>query len=199
MEIINCEQGTPEWFEARKGKVTGSHAQAIATMGKGLDTYVVELMAEMFSSKEKEHFTNEHTERGNELEAQARSIYELETGNVVEQIGFAKYNEFVGSSPDGLINPYGLAEIKCPEDKVYFKILMGGRAEIDTGYIWQMQMNMLILDREWCDLIYYNPNFKKSTCIFRIERDAEKVKKLLSGFIVAEEKIKLYKNIYQNL
>ena len=65
MKIINCEQGTPEWFEERKGIMTASHAQAIGNAGKGLDTYIHELMAEYYSSGEKEQFSNKHTERGN--------------------------------------------------------------------------------------------------------------------------------------
>ena len=75
----DINQGSPEWFEIRVGKVTASHAQAIGNNGKGLDTYLLEVVSEMFSSSEKEHYSNEHTERGNELEPIARSMYELYT------------------------------------------------------------------------------------------------------------------------
>ena len=79
MKIIkDIEQGSQDWFDIRKGKMTASHAQAIGNQGKGLETYIYELMAEYFSSGEKEQFSNEHTERGNELETLARQIYELE-------------------------------------------------------------------------------------------------------------------------
>jgi hypothetical protein len=33
-------QGSPEWFKIRKGKMTASHATAIGNAGKGLQTYV---------------------------------------------------------------------------------------------------------------------------------------------------------------
>ena len=180
-------QGSPEWFEIRVGKVTASHAQAIGNNGKGLDTYLLEVASEMFSSSEKEHYSNEHTERGNELEPIARSMYELQNDVEVEEIGFAEYNDFVGCSPDGLVGKDGMIEIKCPDDKTYFNLLMNEK--IDNAYIWQCQMNMLILERKWCDLVFYNPNFEKSMKIFRLEPDKEMFSKLKEGFEKAEAEI----------
>ena len=180
-------QGSPEWFEIRVGKVTASHAQAIGNNGKGLDTYLLEVVSEMFSSSEKEHYSNEHTERGNELEPIARSMYELQNDVEVEEIGFAEYNDFVGCSPDGLVGKDGMIEIKCPDDKTYFNLLMNEK--IDNAYIWQCQMNMLILERKWCDLVFYNPNFEKSMKIFRLEPDKEMFSKLKEGFEKAEAEI----------
>lgn len=88
MKIIKeIEQQSPEWFKIREGKMTASHAQAIGNAGKGLETYVYDLVAEEYSSAEKEHFTNEHTERGNELEEVARGIYELEN-NVIRRASY---------------------------------------------------------------------------------------------------------------
>ena len=180
-------QGSPEWFEIRVGKVTASHAQAIGNNGKGLDTYLLEVASEMFSSSEKEHYSNEHTERGNELEPIARSMYELQNDVEVEEIGFAEYNDFVGCSPDGLVGKDGMIEIKCPDDKTYFNLLMNEK--IENAYIWQCQMNMLILERKWCDLVFYNPNFEKSMKIFRLEPDKEMFSKLKEGFEKAEAEI----------
>jgi len=190
-------QGTPEWFSIRKGKATASHAQAIGNNGKGLDTYINQVMAEYFSSAEKEQYSNEHTERGNELEPTARSMYELENDCEVEQIGFCELNEFVGCSPDGLVGEDGMIEIKCPEDKVYFDIIINEK--IDSGYMWQCQMNMFILERKWCDLIFYNPNFKKSMKIFRLVPDEKMQEDLKEGFKKVEERIKELKNKYQKL
>lgn len=185
-------QGTDEWFAIRKGKMTASHAQAIGNCGKGLDTYITELMAEFYSSGEKEQFTNKHTERGNELEPIARSMYELETGNIVTQIGFM-HNEYVGASVDGLVGEDGLIEIKCVDDVSYFKHLLYGQAEVDTKYIWQVQMQLLVTGRKWCDLVVYNPNYEKSMCIFRIEPDQEKIESLEKGIIKGIELIKIIK------
>ncbi len=192
-------QGSDEWFKLRADKVSASHATAIASQGKGLETYINELMADYFSSKDKDHFSNEHTDRGNELEPLARSIYELENNVTVDQVGFIEHNEFVGCSPDGLINEDGGLEIKSPDDKTYFKILMDGEKEIASDYIWQCQMNLLIAERKYWDLCFYNPNYPKSTVVFRIYPDLEKQTKLRQGFMIAEEKIKQLKNKYNNL
>ena len=73
-------QGTDEWFTIRSGKMTASHAQEIGNSGKGLQTYVYNLLAEKYSKADRENFSNSHTERGVELEPIARSMYELESG-----------------------------------------------------------------------------------------------------------------------
>lgn len=195
MKIINnIEQGTPEWFAIRKGKMSASHAQAIGNSGRGLETYIYELMAEYYSSEEKEQFSNEHTERGNKLESTARGIYELENGVEIKQVGFVEHNDYVGCSPDGLVSEDGLVEIKCPNDTEYLKYLLFGEKQIDTKYIWQCQMQMLITERKWNDLIIYNPNFKKSILVFRQTPDREKFEALEIGFKMGQEKILEIKN-----
>lgn len=189
----NILQGSDEWFAIRKGKMTASHAQAVGNCGKGLDTYITEIMAEFYSSGEKEQFTSKHIERGNELEPLARSMYELETGNDVKEVGFIEMNEYAGCSPDGLINEDGLIEIKCVDDVSYFKHLLNGIDEVDTKYIWQVQMQLLITGREWCDLCVYCPNFRKSMSIFRVYPDKEKHEKLKKGIAKGIELIKQIK------
>ena len=188
MKISYCEQLSEEWFNSRVGHMTGSHAQAIANCGKGLDTYIRKTMSEVYSSGERENFSNKHTDRGNELEPIARNIYELETGNDVKQVGFIKHNNYVMCSPDGLIDDDGGIEIKCIDDFGYFNLLLDEK--IDTKYIWQIQMNLLISKRKWWDFVVYNPNFKKSIIIQRILPDKEKFAKLEQGLIEGEKQIK---------
>ena len=183
-------QQSDEWYKIRRGKITASHATAIANCGKGLNSYILEIMADYFSCAEKEQFSNKHTERGNKLEPIARSIYEIETGNQVKQVGFIEYNDYVGCSPDGLVGDDGGIEIKCPDDKEYFKLLLEKEGAISSDYMWQVQMNLLITERKWWDLIFYNPNYKQTIIVFRIYPDEEAQKKLKQGFIIAEKKIK---------
>lgn len=183
-------QGSPEWFAIRKGKMSGSHAQCIAAQGKGLETYIYEILAEKYSSAQKEHFTNEHTERGIELEHEARSLFELETGKTVEQVGFVEYNDFSGCSPDGLLDNDGIVEIKCHSDVVHLKFILNSISEIDSKYEWQMQMNMLVTGRSYCLYIAYNPNFERSLLIFRIDANPEKQEKIKAGLVKGEEIMK---------
>jgi len=179
MKIHNVEQGTNEWFEIRKGKMTASHAQEVGSNGKGLETYVYNILAEQYSSAERESYTNEHMQRGNELEPVARGIYELSMNTQVKEVGFIEHDEYSGCSPDGLIDEDGGIEIKCPSDPVYFKMLVNRKP--DSKYVWQCQMTMMITGRKWWDLVYYNPNFKDSMITFRIEADEEKHEKLRAG------------------
>ena len=197
MKIHNLEQQSKEWFDCRKGHLTASHAQAIGNSGKGLDTYVLELMSEYYSSGEKEHYTNKHTERGNELEPIARDIYEIETGNKVDEVGFCEMSEFIGCSPDGLVEEDGGIEIKSIDDKGYFDLLIN--ESIDSSYLWQIQMNLLVTERKWWDFVAYNPNFEKSIYIKRIYPNDEKIEKLKTGIEKAINLINKIKSSYENL
>jgi putative phage-type endonuclease len=196
-KIDASEQQSGEWFAIRKGKMTASHAQAIGNCGKGLDTYIIELMADYYSSGEKEHFSNKHTDRGNELEPIARSMYELENMVDVEQVGFI-YSDYVGVSPDGLVGDDGLIEIKCVNDTDYFKHVLNGESEIDTKYIWQAQMQLLVTGRKWNDVVFYNPNFEKSMCVYRLYPDQEKHQALKKGIEIGISKIKEIKQTYES-
>lgn len=193
MQIHNFAQGTPEWLAVRKGKMTASHAQAIANQGKGLDTYIYQLMSEQYSSGEKDYFSNRHIERGNELEGLARELYALQNDVLVEQVGFIEHSEFVGCSPDGLVGEEGGIEIKCKDDFSYFKNLINGDREIESAYVWQIQMNLLITQRKWWDYVAYNPNFKQSLIITRFYPDEIKFQMLLDGFELGKSKIEQIK------
>jgi len=193
MQIIkNIPQQSDEWFAMRKGVMTASHAQAIGSCGKGLDSYILELMADFYAITS-DFYTNPDMERGNELEASARLVYEMEKGVTVEEVTFVKMDDCIGCSPDGLIGDDGLLEIKCPNNKNYFLIMLDPK-NIDTKYLWQMQMQMLVTGRKWCDYMAYNPNFEKHFTIYRFGVDAEKQSKLLQGFEVGKRAIMELKN-----
>lgn len=188
------QQGSPEWHELRSTRMTASHAQAIATNGKGLKTYVREKMCALFSTGEQISYTNANMENGLEREEIAAMLYEFETGNKTEIIGFEIYNDYIGASPDRLVGNEGLIEIKSPTDKVYFNLLLDKK--IDTKHEWQMQMQTLVCKRAWCDYVVYNPNFKQQLFIKRVFADKEKFAKLEIGF---ESGIKMIKEIKKEM
>lgn len=187
MQTIDVIQGTDEWLEARKLKMTASHAQQIGNMGKGLETYIYDICAEYLSTAEKEVFSNGHTERGNAYESEARSIYELESGNTVHQVGFCQLDDFAGCSPDGLIGDDGLVEIKCLSDRLY--LIQITTKKIVSTYLWQMQMQLYVTGRQWCDFVAYNPNYKNPIYIQRVTPDTEKFKALEQGLIKGKKMI----------
>jgi len=189
MIIHDMEQRSDEWYKIRELKLTASNATAIASSGKGLETYTTKIVSEYFSSSEEESYSNKHIERGIELESEARSIYELETSNVVKEVGFIEHSENVGCSPDGLIEKDGGIEIKCNEDKAYTELAISDK--VDTTYMWQMQMSILICNCKWWDFVCYNPNYKRSIYIKRITLDTTAQDKLLKGIGKGVEQIKL--------
>ena len=193
MEIHKLEQRTDEWYELRrKYPLTASNAQAIGNNGKGLETLVWSVLADKYSFADKENITNKDMERGVELEAQARAIYELETGNTVTEVGFVtneKVSPVCGASPDGIVGDDGLLEIKCFDDAKHFKYAVHG-LEIESQYEWQVQMQMLVTERKWCDFVAYNPNYKKSLLVKRIERDDVFIEALKVGLKKGEILIK---------
>ena len=193
MKIHNFEQRTDEWYAIRKGKMTASNAETIIANGKGLETYIYNLMAEYYSSAEKENYINADMQRGIDLEPEARLEFEFYTGLDVQEVGFIEYNDFIGVSPDGLIGDDGLIEIKCPNDSIYFKLLLSNN--IKPEYIAQMQMQMYVTDRQYCYFVSYNPNFEKSLYIKKITRDEEMIDKLKKGL---ERGTQLIKEIKKN-
>jgi len=199
MKIHNFEQLSDDWFDIRKGKMTASHAQAIATAGGGLDTYLKNMMAEFYSSGIKEHFSNKDTDRGNELEPQARILYELETGIDVDEVGFIEFDKYTGISPDGLVKKNGGVEIKCLNDNNHFNMTIEGIKSIESKYMWQIQMSLYLTKRDWWDYVGYNPNFEKSLLIYRILPDLEKFKKLENGIKIGKARIKEIKELYSNI
>ena len=185
-------QGSPEWFKIRKDKMTASHATAIGNAGKGLQTYVRNIIKDMIH--EPENYISKDMERGNELEPIARQVYEFEKNILIQEVGFVELNKYVGCSPDGLtIMVDGGAEIKARNDEKHFGLLLGDK--VDSGTIWQIQMNMLICKSKWWDFVSYNPNFKRSLFVERFYPDLIKHNQLLKGFELGE---KMIKNLLEN-
>ena len=191
------EQRSDEWFQAKKGKMSASNADIILANGKGLETYIYSLMAEYFSNAEKEHYTNADIERGILLEPEAKIEFQFYTGLDIKEVGYVEFNEYILVSPDGLIGDDGLIEIKCPNDSIYFKLLLSNN--IKPEYIAQMQMQMYVTDRQYCYFVSYNPNFEKSLYIKKINRDEEMIEKLKKGLERGTELIKEIKENFRKV
>lgn len=182
------EQRSEKWFEIKKLHLTASHATAIRANGKGLDTYVKDLVREYYSSGVYEEFSddlnNRHTIRGNKFEDMARQIYELETGNTVRQVAFVEMSKHVGCSPDGLVNKDGLIEIKCMGDKRFYEYLT--TEKIDSDHYNQMQMQLYVTKRKWCDYFVFNPNFTPNYIMVRVLPDMEAIMQIKAGLARGE-------------
>lgn len=158
----NCEQGSNAWHELRCGRITASKFKEVvsakSTLGyKGL---INTCIGEILSQTIEESYSNDNMQRGIELEPDAANSYELENEVELKEIGFLTnsnlHEEYVGVSPDRLIYDDGLLEIKCPLMKTHIGYLRAGK--LPNEYKWQVQGQLLISERKYCDFMSHYPN-----------------------------------------
>lgn len=176
MQIIkDIPQGSEEWTQLRLGVATASNFNKIITAtGKEsatLEKYALQLATESTLFSAEPNFKNEIMARGNELEAEARQVYQEETFNIVEEITMFKSDcGNFGYSPDGLVANDGLIEIKCPLATTHFQYILDDK--VPSDYWQQLQGGLWVSGRNWIDFVSYHPNFKeKKLFIKRVERD----------------------------
>ena len=176
------EQGTNEWHLLRLGKVTASRITDVLSKGKsgesaGRKNYRMELVVQRLTGLPGESFTSAAMEHGVLTEPKARFAYEAEKQQFVEQVAFVDHPsiEWFGCSPDGLVND-GLIEIKCGNSSTAVEYLMD--AKPPTKYIPQMQCQMAVTGRQWCDFVSFDPRLPDDLQLFvvRLERDEDYIK-----------------------
>ena len=117
---------------------------------------------------------------GIECEPEARAAYAFAQDVEMEEVGFIDHPsiEMVGCSPDGLVGKDGLVEIKCPNTATHIDTLLTGK--IDLAYVDQMQFQMGVTGREWCDYVSYDKRLPEPMRLFvcRIPRDQKRITKL---------------------
>jgi len=163
------EQRTPEWFEQRKGRVTGSVVGAIL----GLSPYmtradVLRSMVRASMGAPSEFTGNVATEWGTYNEAGAIQEFEMETSERVNPMPFVEYEDWLGASPDGQVTGNRLLEVKCPygirkDENPIFKM----PHEL-PHYLAQMQVQMFCTGHLSCYFFQWTPY---GTCNKLIHRD----------------------------
>lgn len=182
MIIHDCIQGTDDWHKLRLGKVTASRfSDAMAGgAGKTRKAYMIKLIAERLTGEPQEGYTNAVMQRGNEIEPHAREYYNLLNDITVKEVGFVELDENIGASPDGLVGEEGLLEIKCPNSATHIEYLLAGK--LPATYKRQVQGQLWVTDREWCDFVSYDPRVTSRPYFCeRIDRDNEYIKDLRIG------------------
>lgn len=188
MNIVDCEQGTPEWLAARAGRVTASMISAVLMKPEtaGYRDYQAQIVAEILTGKPQgSDFTNAAMQFGTETEPLARSAYEAETGFSVDQVGMVIHPTIgrAGASPDGLVGNSGLAEIKCPKVATHLAYLVAG--VVPAGYKNQMMWQMACTGMDWCDFISFRPDLPENLQLFvvRYKKDAAEILKLETAVV----------------
>lgn len=145
------QQRTEEWFEKRKNRVTASNVGAILGLSPFMKSEdVMRNMVRQYHDYPSEFTGNPATNYGTYNEPNALADYQLKFDKKVELTGFHTYEDWLGASPDGLIDTDGLIEIKCPygqrdKNPPEFKSI-----DYQTHYWAQIQIQLLVTGRQWC-------------------------------------------------
>ena len=206
MDGRNIYQGTPEWFNDRLFHFTSSELYKLLTeprskqdqeAGKPSMTmaeYIFEKLAEDLTGRYDDSLDTKALRWGETYEADARLVYETVTGNSVDLCGFIEWSKIFGGSPDGLVGDDGIIEIKCPYSTANHVryLLLENQYELNglkPEYYTQIQGNLLVTGRKWCDFISYDPRCVRAEFalkILRVDRDEEFIKRIKDALDKAE-------------
>jgi hypothetical protein len=179
--VTDIEQGTPEWLALRLGIATASELDCLMVNGKGeagfgvaAFTYMDQLIGERITEEAAElPFQTKATIRGHELEQVARSLYEDRETVTTTQVGII-LNHGIGYSPDALVGPNGLTEIKTKLPKFQVGVILAG--EVPKEHVHQCQGGLWASEREWIDFISYWPGMP--LFVKRMYRDEVMIRKI---------------------
>lgn len=178
-------QGSPEWLDARCGKVTASRvADILAVKRDGKPTaererYLMELVGERLTGLTTQHYLTGPMLDGSEREPQAADAYAFLHGVEVERVGFVDHPTIAmaGASPDRLVGADGLVEFKCPTLRTHLETLLAG--EIPEDHRPQMRWQMACTGRTWCDFASWHPSVPPALRLWvkRLHRDEAQIAK----------------------
>lgn len=198
------EPNREDWHQKRLGKLTASRFEDMMQkgtkgnrFGNAAMKYVYEKVAELLTNSP-HTVTSQAMEWGTDTEAEAIEKYMEATGNDVTPSDFIDYGSFAGGTPDGLVGEDGIIEVKCPFNPAnHCETIITN--EVPEKYYMQIQGNLMVTGREWCDYISYDPRVQEKTLqifIKRVPRDQETID-LISERI--EEVSKLVQELYNKL
>ena len=179
LEIIDCEQCSPEWYQARLGLVTASEFATVMAKGKNggesrqRRTYMLKLIGEILTGEPSESYTNAHMERGKLMEEEARNYYAFMADIEPQHVGFLKRGR-TGCSPDSFIGSDGMHEIKTKLPHLHIDVMLAD--QLPPEHKAQCQGGLWVAEREWIDFQSYWPRLPPF--IKRVYRDETYIKTL---------------------
>lgn len=210
----DIKQGSDAWVNIRAGKITSSVAKNLFAkardktqpFGAAAMTDAMTIAIERMTGKPAptKQFFSKQTDRGNTLEPKAREYYELAKMAKVKEVGFIDCGKY-GTSPDAVILPKGLCEIKSYSDAAkIMKAALGKNKEHDLQIKWHLFCGQDVEDAdgnqysfEWCDYTGYYPELPRACAINRYYQDSLQNKLFENALIryeeVIEELIEKYK------
>ena len=190
-------QGSDEWLEHRRGRITGSEVKQLLTPTLKIASndksraYIWELAAQRISGYIEPVWVSDDMLRGHRDEIEALALYGKKYADV-GATGFVT-REFprvtIGCSPDGIVGDDGIVECKSRRQKYQIKsIVEAARGNgVPDEYILQIQSNLLVTGRKWCDFISYSGGLPMQ--VERVEADTEIQEAILEACVKAEAEV----------
>jgi hypothetical protein len=195
MIILNQEQGTPEWREARRGVLSASSFHKLITSAGKPSSQAQGLISEVILGKYYDKYpdivTTPAMQHGIDLEPEARNCFEFMHDAEVKETGFILHDSGkYGCSPDGLIGDDSGLEIKCPTDSVMLGYERNPKTLV-SKYIQQVTGCMMVTNRKSWYLFAYS-ELIAPVCI-KINLDEEYAGLLETEIIKAHNEVVNYK------
>jgi putative phage-type endonuclease len=168
-DTSTLEQRTPEWHEARRGRITASMVGAILGHSPWMSRDdAMRTLVRSWHKAPSEFTGNVATMYGVQWEPHALMDYVAETGHAVTEAGLITRDDWAGASPDGLIGLVGGLEIKCPYKFRHASRDEEPRAEFaplaeQPHYYDQVQFSMWVTQRAWWDFFQWAPDLDPVT------------------------------------
>lgn len=156
-------------LKARPKSGKGSSAKLVydySKLSEGAMTYVSEKVAEVLTGQAKQTGYAFPMVWGKEHEDEAADFFAEKTKLNPEKVGFFKYTDHAGGSPDRMVGADAILELKCPYDPVHQVnyLLLTDHFDVRRNYFpyWvQCQANMLFTDTKLCHFCTYDPRMKE--------------------------------------
>lgn len=171
----NAPQRSEEWFALRQDRLTTSSFSTALGFWKGNRRSELWHQKVFTPSTSLSFDSNARAamDWGIAHEDTAIEQYKSLLGHNVDLLGFAVHSkpeyDWLGASPDGVLDSNGILEVKCPYNK--------GRPDLALPwevmpyyYMPQLQGLMEVMDREWVNLYCWTPN---GGTVFWVGRDRE--------------------------
>jgi predicted phage-related endonuclease len=203
------EQRSDDWFAERAGKITGSMMHTVMLERdlepfksgprkgqhrpppKALTDYAHQLAAERLTGRPRKQIKAAALQWGQDIEPAAVAAYQAETGLMVTTCGFIQHpaHDFIGASPDFLVDDDGGGEVKSPESsEVHLETLLCG---LPTEHIEQIQGGLWVTGRQWWHFVSYHPDFPPHLRLYiqRVERDDVFISHMDAACLLLESEI----------
>lgn len=162
LNIIDVEQGSEAWHDARRGVLTASTIGRLVTASTikpasnpQSRSVTLQLVAERITGNTDPTYASAEMERGTWDEPIARKVYNDNIAPVTE-CGFMtndSHGVTLGYSPDGLVDGNGLIEIKSRDQKTHLDTILNEK--IPIGNMAQLQCGLIVSERAWIDYVSF--------------------------------------------